>query len=144
MRLGGEVHYRIKGFFGKQLLQESAILDCSMDELMSRCRVWGKILKIGEITSVRQGIKVDNTPGGSLGKNMANEVCPNKTGATGYQQSFCAHSIVRLVKRWGSPSPTGLKLQPYSSYDPEVCIIPPKQLMCQQEYSGKTQYPLLL
>ena len=94
MRLGGEMHHRIKGFFGKQLLQEAAVLDCSMDELMSYCWVWGKILKIGEITSVRQSIKVYNTPGGSLGKNMANKVSPNKSGATGYQEVFFAHNIV--------------------------------------------------
>jgi hypothetical protein len=83
VRLGGEVHHSIKGFFGKQLLQEGAVLDCSMDESMSGYRVWGKILKIDEITSVSQSIKVDNTPVGSLDKNMANEVCPNKSGATG-------------------------------------------------------------
>jgi len=144
VRLGSKVHYCIKGFFGKQLLQESAVLDCAMDESMSCCRVWGKILKIGEIASVRQSIKVDNTPGGSFNKNMADEVCPNKSGATGYQQSFCAHSIVRLVKRWGGPSPTVLKLQPYSSHDPEVCIIPPKQLMCQQVQKEHTLYSLVL
>jgi hypothetical protein len=54
-----------------------------MDESMSCCRVWGKILKIDEITSVSQSIKVDNAPVGSLGKNMANKVCPNKSGAAG-------------------------------------------------------------
>jgi hypothetical protein len=83
VRLGSEVHYRIKGFFAKQLIQKSAVLDCAMDESVSCCRVWGKILKIGKIASVSQSIKVDNTPVGSLGKNMANEVCPNKTGTAG-------------------------------------------------------------
>jgi hypothetical protein len=56
-----------------------------MDESMSCCRVWGKILKIGKIASVGQSIQVDNAPVGSLGKNMADEICPNKSGTSGNQ-----------------------------------------------------------
>jgi hypothetical protein len=54
-----------------------------MDESVSCCRVWGKILKIGKIASVSQSIQVDNTPLGSLGKNLADEICPNKTRTAG-------------------------------------------------------------
>jgi hypothetical protein len=78
------------------LIQESAVLDCAMDKSMSCCRIWSKTLKISKIASVSQSIQVDNAPLGSLGKNLADEIGPNKSGATGYQEVFFAHNIVGM------------------------------------------------
>jgi hypothetical protein len=54
-----------------------------MNEAMSSSLLWGEVFKIGEIASVGQGIKINNAPVGPLGKNMADEVCPNKTRTAG-------------------------------------------------------------
>jgi hypothetical protein len=67
-----------------------------MDESMSCCRVWGKILKIGKIASVGQSIQVDNAPVGSFAKNMADEICAYKTGTTGHQKVSCTHIRARF------------------------------------------------
>jgi hypothetical protein len=83
MRLSGEMYNSVDGLLGKEPIQEGAVLDCSMDESMSCCRVWGKVLKIYKIASVGQSIKVDNTPAGPLVKDVADKICPNKTGTAG-------------------------------------------------------------
>jgi hypothetical protein len=72
--------------------KNGAVHVCAMDESMSCCRVWGKILKIGKIASVGQSIQVDNAPVGSFGKNMADEICAYKTGTTGHQKVSCTHT----------------------------------------------------
>jgi hypothetical protein len=54
-----------------------------MNEAMSSSLLWGEVFKIGEIASVGQGIKINNAPVGPLVKDVANKICPNKTGTAG-------------------------------------------------------------
>jgi hypothetical protein len=103
VRLGSKVYYCIKGFFGKQLIQEGAVLDCAMDESMSGCRIWSKILKIGKIASVGQSIQVDNAPGWLLCKDVADKVRTNKTGTAGHKEVFFLHTPA-LVESFTSSS----------------------------------------
>jgi hypothetical protein len=90
------MYHRIKAFLFKQLVNKGAVLDCSVDETMSSRRLWGKILKIGKIASIGQRIQIDNAPVWPLTQDMANEVCPYKSGTPGHQEIFFAHNIFTM------------------------------------------------
>jgi len=83
MRLSGEMHNSVDGLLGKEPIQKGAVLYSPMNEAMSASMLWAEVFKVGEIASVGQGIKINNAPVGPLGKNMADEVCPNKTRTAG-------------------------------------------------------------
>jgi hypothetical protein len=83
MRLSGEMYNSVDGLLGKEPIQKGAVLYSAMNEAMSASMLRAEVFKVGEIASIGQGIKINKAPVGPLDKNMADEVCPNKTRTAG-------------------------------------------------------------
>jgi hypothetical protein len=80
-----EVHHSVEALLGKEAFKETLVPYISMDETMSIRQASGKILKIGEVPRVGQGIQIDNTPVLPRRKDVTDKVRPDKTGTSGDQ-----------------------------------------------------------
>jgi hypothetical protein len=80
-----KVHYYVEVLFDEKASQETLVPYISMDKTVPIRQARGKILKIGEVPRVGQGIQIDHMPVWPSGKDVADEVCSNETGTSGDQ-----------------------------------------------------------
>jgi hypothetical protein len=88
-----EVHHTVEALLGEEAIKENFVPYISMDETVSIRQASGKILKIGEVPRVGQGIQIDNTPVLPRRQDVADKVCPDKTGTSGDQYGLYAHNV---------------------------------------------------
>jgi hypothetical protein len=88
-----EVHHHVEALLGEEASKKNFIPYISMDEPMPVCQASRKVLKISEVARVGQGIQIDSTVVLPCRKDVADEVCPNKSGTAGNQYGLRAHNV---------------------------------------------------
>ena len=88
-----EVHHHVEALLGEELIKETFIPYISMDEPMPFRQARRKVLKIGKVARVGQGIQVYQPPVWPRRQDVADEVCSNETGTSGNQYGLYAHNL---------------------------------------------------
>ena len=101
VRLGREIHDRIRAMFEQQLRHQRSVADIAMYEHVVRIRIdRGQGIAIAR---VRQGIEVDHTH--ARRHCVEHEIAADEAGAAGDQPGTHAHSVIACATHQGRRTP---------------------------------------
>ena len=87
VRLGGEVHNRIKGVLAHERIHLVGIGNIGLEKLVTFAVLLRHSVEVGEVAGVSQDIHVADQCRIVMLQNVANKVAPDESTATGYKDA---------------------------------------------------------